>query len=230
MHKRSELHNSCSVRGRWLALFPLCLALTACEQQQMARQPGHKPMQPSAFFPDKRLARPLVVGTVARDSLLEGSLLTGKKRSSVQAVQAAEAVGVLIGSPVAGFAVTATFDPYRPDFPEPLSNAMLTRGQERFNIFCAVCHDRAGTGKGMIWQRGYAKPPSFHIPRLRQAPVGYYFEVVTNGFGAMPEYGSQIPPRDRWAIIAYIRALQLSRNATVADVPPRTKIHTGGKR
>jgi len=94
----------------------------------------------------------------------------------------------------------------------------LARGHERYNIYCAPCHSRLGDGNGMIPSRGYKHPPSYHDERLRKAPLGYFFDVMTNGFGAMPDYASQIPPRDRWCIVAYIRALQLSQNAAQADV------------
>lgn len=90
---------------------------------------------------------------------------------------------------------------------------------ERYNIFCAPCHDRVGTGQGMVVRRGYTRPSSFHVDRLRKAPVGYFFDTITNGFGVMPDYAAQVAVRDRWAIVAYIRALQLSQRATVADVP-----------
>jgi len=105
------------------------------------------------------------------------------------------------------------------NFPSPITREILLRGQERYNIFCSPCHDRVGNGQGMIVQRGFRRPPSFHIDRLREAPVGYFFDVITNGFGAMYDYGDRVPPPDRWAIIAYIRALQLSQHATLADVP-----------
>ena len=103
--------------------------------------------------------------------------------------------------------------------PFPLTKDVLDRGQQRFNIYCTPCHDLEGTGNGMIVRRGYKQPPSYHIDRLRQAPIGHFFDVMTNGFGAMPDYRAQIMPRDRWAIAAYIRALQLSRHATMADIP-----------
>ncbi len=185
-------------------------------------------MQSSAFFPDRRLARPLEKGTVARGmAQYEGPPVLARKSSTAQALQAAGVVGSLTGGLLASMAAAGSYAPYTDTFPEPITRQLLARGQERYNIFCSVCHDRAGTGMGMIWRRGYAKPPSFHIPRLRNAPAGYFFEVATNGFGAMPEYGSQIPPRDRWAIIAYIRALQLSQNATRADVPSGVTIAAG---
>src|SRR5205085_3233880 len=106
---------------------------------------------------------------------------------------------------------------------------VFQRGQERYMIFCVVCHDPLGTGQGKIVERGYTPPPSFHIARLRQAPVGHFFDVITNGYGSMPEYRAQVPPRDRWAIVAYIRALQRSQHATLKDVPPaeRPKLEGG---
>jgi len=100
----------------------------------------------------------------------------------------------------------------------PVNEETLARGRERFNIYCAPCHSRLGDGNGMVVQRGYRHPPSYHQDRLRQAPLGYFFDVMTNGFGAMPDYAAQIPPRDRWCIVAYIRALQLSQNASAADI------------
>ena len=109
--------------------------------------------------------------------------------------------------------------------PFPVTAELLTRGQQRYDIYCAPCHSRVGDGNGVIPSRGFPrKPPSYHIERLRKAPLGYLFDVITNGFGAMPDYSSQIPPRDRWAIVAYIRALQLSQGATSADVPPGQKV------
>lgn len=104
-------------------------------------------------------------------------------------------------------------------FPLPLTEALVARGAERYAIFCSVCHGRLGDGNGMVVQRGFRRPPSYHIDRLRQAPHGYFYDVITNGFGVMPDYAAQIPPEDRWAIIAYIRALQLSRHAPVNELP-----------
>ena len=105
------------------------------------------------------------------------------------------------------------------NFPYSVTPEIFVRGQERFNIYCSPCHDRVGTGQGMVVRRGFRAPPSFHIDRLRQAPVGHFFDVMTHGFGAMPDYAEQISPQDRWAIAAYIRALQLSQHAALADVP-----------
>ncbi len=115
------------------------------------------------------------------------------------------------------------------EFPIPITRAVLERGQERFNIYCSVCHGRTGEGNGMIVQRGFPPPPSYHIDRLRKAPVGHLFDVMTRGYGVMYSYASRVEPSDRWAIAAYIRALQLSRHATLDDVPAdeRAKLENG---
>jgi hypothetical protein len=172
----------------------LCLALAAC-QQQMADQPRYKPLAKSNFFDDERSARPLPAGTVARGQLhADGHLYTGKTN------------GKLVET-----------------FPFPIDRRLLLRGQERYDIFCSPCHDRTGAGQGMIVRRGFRAPPSFHIDRLRAAPLGHFFDVISHGFGAMPDYAAQVPVQDRWAIIAYIRALQLSQNARLADVPEKER-------
>jgi mono/diheme cytochrome c family protein len=166
------------------------LWLVAC-QQKMADQPRYEPLQKSPFFDDERASRPLVEGTVARGHLdADEQLHTGK---------------------AAGKPAT--------EFPFPVDRAALERGRERYDIFCSPCHDRIGGGQGMIVRRGYRAPPSLHIERLRTAPPGHFFDVISHGFGAMPDYAAQISVRDRWAIAAYIRALQLSQNAALADVP-----------
>jgi mono/diheme cytochrome c family protein len=169
----------------------LCLILLAGCQQEMANQPRYEPLEASPFFTDDRSSRHLVPGTVARGQLqLEEPLYTGRS---------------------AGAEVT--------DLPLPLSADLLARGRERYNIYCAPCHDHVGTGHGMIVRRGYPRPPSLHIPRLRQVPIGHFFVVMTNGYGAMPAYGSLVTAPDRWAIAAYLRALQLSQHAPVAELP-----------
>jgi mono/diheme cytochrome c family protein len=157
----------------------------------MADQPRYEPLGRSTFFGDERAARPLVEGTVAREQLrIDEHLYQGKQG------------GKLVDT-----------------FPFPVTLAVLSRGRERYDIFCSPCHDRVGTGQGMIVRRGYRAPPSMHIERLRQAPAGHFFDVMTNGFGVMPDYTQQIRPQDRWAIVAYIRALQFSQHATFVDVP-----------
>jgi mono/diheme cytochrome c family protein len=161
----------------------------------MHDQPRFKPYAKSDFFADKRSARPLVDGTIARGHLREDAVLyTGKAA----------------GKPADAF-------------PFPVTADVMARGRERFDIFCSPCHGRTGTGDGMIVRRGYRKPPSFHEDRLRQAAPGYTYDVITNGFGAMPDYAQQIPVRDRWAIVAYITALQRSQHAAADRLPAQAR-------
>jgi mono/diheme cytochrome c family protein len=167
------------------------LAFSGC-RQDMHDQPKYIPMRESTFFADVRSARPLVEGTVARGHLRDDELLyTGKVNGADGEV-----------------------------FPFPVDAAVMARGRDRFDIFCAPCHGRTGHGDGMVVLRGYRRPPSLHQDRLRDAPAGHFFDVITNGFGAMPDYATQVKAEDRWAIVAYVRALQLSEHATLADVPP----------
>jgi mono/diheme cytochrome c family protein len=206
--------------SRTVALVGLLL-LTGC-QQQMARQPAYRPLEASSFFADGSASRPLVHGTVHRDARRE----VGKKPDPSRI---ASVISAFPGNPWTAAQLTEIAS-YVDDFPAPLTPALLQRGQERFNIYCSVCHDRVGTGNGMIVQRGYTRPPNFHTDlsrgfkyqgiqiKLTDVPVGYIFDVITNGFGAMPDYAAQVPPEDRWAIIGYIRALQLSQAATLDDV------------
>jgi mono/diheme cytochrome c family protein len=177
--------------SRWGTFaFVVVLTGSAC-RQDMHDQPKYIPLRESAFFGDARSARPVVAGTVARGELREDALLyTGKVNGT-----------------------DATIFPFRID------NVVMARGQERFDIYCSPCHGRTGSGDGMIVRRGFRRPPTYHDDRLRNAPIGHFFDVISNGFGAMPDYASQITAEDRWAIVAYIRALQLSEHATVADVP-----------
>jgi hypothetical protein len=173
----------------WCMLLAL-LCLTACTQK-MADGPRNNPLTASDFFPDGMSARPLVEGTVARGHLRSDELFyTGKSGGNLATT-----------------------------FPFPVTREVLNRGRERFDIFCAPCPGRLGKGAGIVVQRGMRAPPSYPIDRLREAPPGHFFEAITKGFGAMASSASRVPPRDRWAIVAYIRALQLSQNAAVADVP-----------
>jgi hypothetical protein len=169
----------------------------------MRAQPKYFWDRSSSLFPDGTSDRPLVPDTQPRGDLRDDTLLfTGKNPDGTDATV----------------------------FPFPITMPVLQRGQERFNIYCAPCHGTLGTGGGVVVARGFTTPPTFHSDRLRNAPVGHFFDVITNGFGAMPDYSAQVAPRDRWAIIAYIRALQLSQNATINDVPPaeRSRLGTGG--
>ncbi len=169
----------------------MVLAGVGC-RQDMHDQPKYTAYKPSDFFADQRSARPLVEGTIAQGQLNEDELLY---------------TGVSAGS-------------RRRCFRSRSTTPLMQRGRERYDIFCSPCHGLTGEGDGMVVQRGYRRPPSFHVDRLRQAPPGHIFDVMTNGFGAMPDYAAQIPVRDRWAIAAYMRALQLSQNATAAQLPP----------
>lgn len=177
------------------AILLAAAALAGC-RQDMHQAPRYDPLEKSDFFADGRAARPLVEHTVARGFLREDvALYTGKQ-------------------PNGAFVET---------IPVPVDKALLERGQDRYNVYCAPCHGRTGDGNGMIVQRGFKQPTSYHTDRLRAQPVGYFYDVITNGFGAMQDYSAQVAPRDRWAIAAYLRALQFSRNASVADVPAEAR-------
>ncbi len=203
----------CRPSRRLLPLVVLCL-LPAC-QQKMAEQPSYKPFTPSPFFDDGQSARPVVPGTVARGHLrTDLALFTGKRSGeSRNWMRPAAAVGMGTQGVLGVMAVAAAEqNDYVDTFPLPVTREFVRHGHDRFMIYCVVCHDPLGTGRGKIVERGYTRPPSFHIDRLREAPVGHIFDVITNGYGSMPSYREQIPPRDRWAIVAYVRALQLSQH------------------
>ena len=167
-----------------------CAFLTAC-RQDMHDAPRYEPLEASTFFVDGRGSRTPVANTVARGTLREDEHLYQGKID-----------GQLTDS-----------------FPMPVTAELMARGRERFNVFCSPCHGRTGQGNGMVVQRGFRAPTSFHEERLRTAPEGYFFDVQTNGFGAMSDYSAQVPVADRWAIAAFIRALQFSQRATIDDVP-----------
>jgi mono/diheme cytochrome c family protein len=188
---------------RWVLVLALAAATVAC-RQDMHDQPKFIPLRPSTFFDDGRSARPLTDGTVARGQLDDdAAFYTGKGPD---------------GKPLDAF-------------PFPVTREIVERGQERFNIYCTPCHGRLGDGAGMIVRRGFRRPPSYHIDRLRNVPNGYLFDVISKGFGAMSDYATQIAPADRWAIVAYIRALQLSQYAAAIDVPPaELERMTGGSK
>lgn len=206
------------------ALIASLFTLAGC-RQDMHNQPRYEPLQPSRLFADGRASRPLVEGTVPRGGLKRDRELHTGRRGLVQpASLTGRAAAQAAPQPAAGIQPDTSgafsFDPdFVTEFPMPVTREILQRGQERFRMFCTPCHGYRGDANGMIVQRGLSRPPSFHIARLRQAPVGHYFDVITNGFGAMYSYASRIPVNDRWAIIAYVRALQLSQGATAQDVP-----------
>jgi hypothetical protein len=194
------------VKYRWLAVAGVTLALAcgaAC-RQDMHDQPKYIPLRPSQFFGDGRSERPLLDDTVARGHLNDDALLhTGK-------------------GPDGKFSAI---------FPFPVTSEVLQTGRVRFDTYCAPCHDRLGNGLGMIVRRGYRRPPSYHIERLRAAAPGYMFDVITRGFGAMPDYAAQVAVPDRWAIVAYVKTLQFSQNASINDVPAaeRGRLGTPGE-
>lgn len=180
-------------------------------QQKMADQPAYRPLEASSFFADGRASRIPPLGTISRTDVLASSQLRHSGRT-LDRSESAEAT-------------------YVDRVPMTLTREELVRGQQRYNIFCAVCHDRLGTGRGTIVERGFTAPPNFHHDNarylqirtsrkilLREVPVGYLFEIVSNGFGAMPSYAAQIPVRDRWLIVSYVRALQISQHTDLNDV------------
>lgn len=168
-------------------------ATTSCIRMEMYDQPRYRTLKASTFFADGKSARELPKGTVPRGFLREDRLLYTGMSGDTTLTRA---------------------------FPMPVTRQVLERGRERYGIYCTPCHDYVGNGRGMVVQRGFKQPPSFHQDRLRDAPVGYVFDVITNGFATMSGYASQIPVEDRWAIVAYFRALQLSQNTRLADLSP----------
>jgi cytochrome c553 len=174
----------------WPCAIAGAMLLAGC-RLDMHIQPKYLPYEESTFFADGRSERQPVEGTVARGQLrLDELYYTGREN------------GVVVDK-----------------FPFPITKTDLERGRERYNVFCTPCHDYTGTGNGMIVRRGFPQPPSYHIDRLREAPAGHFFEVMTNGFGEMYSYAARIQPADRWRIAAYIRVLQASQNAKIDDVP-----------
>ncbi|HSD45496.1 MAG TPA: cytochrome c [Pyrinomonadaceae bacterium] len=199
--------------GTAVLLAVLCFAGAAC-RRDMQDQPKVKPYRGSSFFADGMGSRPPVQGTIARGYLRsDKEFYTGKKSVSSMAP------------------APASTNPYTDDtdtFPFPITQETVARGRERFDIFCSVCHGLTGHGDGMIVRRGFRKAASYHDDRLRQAPVGHFFDVITNGWGAMPSYAAQIPVQDRWAIIAYVRALQASQqNVKTQPGPSGTPLPQG---
>jgi mono/diheme cytochrome c family protein len=179
-------------RACWSLIFFATVLLVAGCRRDMFQQPALRPLERTDAFRDNYMAsRPLVPNTVAREDLREDTeFYTGK-----------------IGTNL----VTT--------LPAPVTRELLERGQERYNIYCSPCHGRTGDGNGMIVQRGFPRPPSYHIDRLRQAPIGHFYDVMTHGYGIMYPYAARVEPADRWAIAAYIRVLQTSQNAQPSDIP-----------
>jgi mono/diheme cytochrome c family protein len=196
----------------------LCLLSTAC-RRDMQDQPKMKPYRGTSFFGDGLSMRQPIPGTVPRGFMrTDKALFTGKKDSAT--------TGSTTPAPspqAAGGGQQANANTYPDDvteFPFPITKETVERGRQRYEIFCSVCHGLTGYGDGMIVRRGFRRAASFHEDRLRQAPVGHFFDAITNGWGAMPSYASQIPVQDRWAIISYVRALQLSQQKAQPAATP----------
>jgi mono/diheme cytochrome c family protein len=191
-------HTGCPLK--WVALVVAVALLTGC-RSEMYDQPRYDPLEPSTLFDDGTSARPLVPGTVPRSDPHE--------RPGVS-----EGSGLASGMEGGKLATKAPF---------PVDRGVLERGQQRYRIFCTPCHGELGDGRGIIVQRGFTAPPPLYNLELRRQPLGYFFKVITDGHGVMYSYASRVPPRDRWAIATYIRALQLSQYAVVAELPPEDR-------
>lgn len=172
-------------------LLVAAVMLAAC-RPDMANQPKAKPLSESDFFSNQANARPIPAHAVERGGAREN----------------------------AAFYTGRTDGTYVTQLPVKLTPELLARGQQQFDAMCAECHDRTGSGNGMVVQRGFPQPPSFHVDRLRNAPIGHFFDVVTKGYGVMYPYAARVEPKDRWAIAAYIRALQLSHHVQASDLTP----------
>jgi hypothetical protein len=179
-----------------LALAAASLLSVGCSRLDMQDQPKFKAQGTNDFFVDARDGRPELDGTIARGQLNEDAAYYEGKDATGKDIDA---------------------------FPLAVDKTFLERGRQRYDIYCSPCHGRLGNGLGMVVQRGFKQPPSYHIDRLRNAPAGHFFDVITNGYGAMLNYSQQIQVRDRWAIVAYIRALQLSQHAALDDAPPEVQ-------
>lgn len=184
-----------------ISLVILTVFLTGCDlvPLHMRDQPKYGALEESKFFTNDMAARPVPANTIPRGAWgarqLDEHFYTGKVDGD-----------------------------YAATFPVPVTDELMARGQQQYDVFCAPCHDRTGYGNGMIVQRGFPQPPAFHTDRLREQPVGYYYDVITNGFGVMFSYKARLVPEDRWAIVAYIQALQLSQNVPVEDLPEEERL------
>ncbi len=179
------------------------LVLMGC-RSEMYDQPRYKPYHASGFFDDGTSARPLVAGTVPRRDPAE------RGKASAEHFETGKVQGKLAGT-----------------LPFPVDRQVLERGQDRYRIFCTPCHGELGDGRGIVVRRGFNPPPSYHTDEMRKEPVGHFFDVMTRGHGTMYSYASRISPKDRWAIAAYIRALQLSQHAVAAQLPREDQVQLG---
>jgi len=236
-----KLENNGPVAGRrkayWLLAICCVLAAGCGVRSDMQDQPRYEVYRKSEFFTDNRSSRDFPEGTIARGQLHENkAFYTGK----IDNPNLSAPVATTTDS--SGNTLVSSFPNDIDEFPLPVTKELVDRGQERYNIYCIVCHGPNGNGDGMIVRRGFSKPPTYHDDRLRNAPVGHFFDVISNGWGKMSSYAYQVPPADRWAIIAYIRALQVGQNpdqnlkmnskTETNSAPPPTAQHgetNGGK-
>jgi mono/diheme cytochrome c family protein len=207
-----------------LLLTAFCLLFTAACRRDMQDQPKMKPYRASTFYADQLSMRPPVEGTVARGFLRSDvEFFTGKKRTSAGATTTQpKPTGPAPSANATNLQGAAAYPDDIDYLPIRLDESVLQRGKERYEIFCSVCHGLTGNGDGMVVRRGFRRATSFHDDRLRQAPVGHFFDAITNGWGVMPSYAAQIPVQDRWAIVAYTRALQASQPARQGTQPTQT--------
>jgi len=208
------------IRGTLAApLLALLASLCAC-RQDMHDQPRLEPLEGNPFFADGRSARPRVPGTVARGQLqTDQHFFTGRSQEKT----AEPALFPVTEEELERTLVRLAGGKPADTFPFPVNREMIDRGRGRFEVFCSPCHSRLGDGGGIVVARGFRRPPAYHIDRLRQAPVGHFFDVITRGLGAMTDFSDRVPPADRWAIVAHIRALQLSQHALLPELPARVR-------
>ncbi|MEO7539963.1 MAG: cytochrome c [Pyrinomonadaceae bacterium] len=207
-------NNPIARRAFYFLLIGTALTAGCGVRFDMQDQPRYRAYKKSEFFSDKRASRTMPEGTVARGQLRENkAFYTGKiDNPNLNAP-------VATSTDATGNTLVSSFPNDITDFPVPVTKELVDRGQERYNIYCIVCHGPVGNGDGMIVRRGFPRPPTYHDDRLRNAPVGHFFDVITNGWGKMNSYAYQVPPADRWAIAAYIRALQVSQNPNEVTKP-----------
>jgi mono/diheme cytochrome c family protein len=197
-------------------LFTFAFSGFAACRYDMQDQPRYKAYKQSDFFSDKKAMRELPEGVVPRGYLRDNkAFYTGKKENADLSAP------VETTTDAAGNTVVSSFPNDIEEFPVPVTKELVDRGQDRFNIYCIVCHGPNGNGDGMVVRRGFPKPPTYHDDRLRNAPVGHFFDVMTNGWGKMNSYAAQVQPADRWAIAAYIRTLQIGQNPSAITIPPK---------
>ena len=215
--KSRESRGTSRMRFFTFAFLLFTFYLSAC-RYDMQDQPRYKAFKKSEFFSDDKAMRELPEGTVARGFLRENKAFYTGKKENVGTIAPAETT-----TDTSGNTVVSSFPDAIEEFPLPVTKELLDRGEQRYKVFCIVCHGPVGNGDGMVVRRGFSKPPTYHDDRLRNAPVGHFYDVMTNGWGKMNSYASQIPPADRWAIVAYIRALQTSQNPNGMSSLPMTK-------